>query len=188
MNNGTSGLSASDVLSIMKDNNNDGFLSGNAGGILALIIVFILLFGNGGWGGNNAVTAGLSDVQMAQFFQTQDNAIRGLAAGQANTVEQVMSSNYDNALLLKDLSNQMSNSVAAIGNQIATQTATMTSLFQQNTIDNLRDRLNVTRDELSNTRQTAQITDNILSNLATTAPKPPCYYNFSCGCGNTSLY
>ena len=33
-------------------------------------------------------------------------------------------------------------------------------------------------------RQTAQITENILSNLATTAPKPPCYYNCGCGCNN----
>ena len=49
-------------------------------------------------------------------------------------------------------------------------------------IDSLRDKLAVTRDELSNTRQTAVITENILSNLATTAPKPPCYYNYGCGC------
>ena len=34
--------------------------------------------------------------------------------------------------------------------------------------------------------QTAQITENILSNLATTAPKPPCYYTGGCGCN--SLY
>ena len=59
------------------------------------------------------------------------------------------------------------------------------SQMQTNVIDNLRDKLAVTRDELSNSRQTAQITENILSNLATTAPKPPCYYG--CGCNN-SLY
>ena len=58
-------------------------------------------------------------------------------------------------------------------------------MFNQQTIDELRDKLAITRDELSNTRQTAQITENILSNLATTAPKPPCYYG--CGC-STSLF
>ena len=72
-----------------------------------------------------------------------------------------------------------------IGNQIANQTATITNMFQEQTIDRLRDALATTRDELSNTRQSAQITENILSNLATTAPKPPCYYG--CGC-NSSLY
>jgi hypothetical protein len=60
----------------------------------------------------------------------------------------------------------------------------MTNLFNQQTIDSLRDKLDTTRNELSNVRQTAQITENILSNLATTAPKPPCYY----GCGCNSLY
>jgi hypothetical protein len=59
------------------------------------------------------------------------------------------------------------------------------SEMQNNVINELRDKLAVTRDELSNARQTAQITENILSNLATTAPKPPCYYG--CGCSN-SLY
>ena len=48
----------------------------------------------------------------------------------------------------------------------------------------LRDKLDTTRSELSNSRQTAQITENILSNLATTAPKPPCYYGCGCGCNS----
>ena len=92
---------------------------------------------------------------------------------------------YDNAVLIKDLSNQMSNSIAGISNQISNQTNAILGAMNENVINELRDKLAVTRDELSNTRQTAVITDNILSNLATTAPKPPCYY--SCGCG-TSLY
>ena len=97
----------------------------------------------------------------------------------------VLNNKYDNAILIKDLSNQMSNSVAALGNQISNQTATITNLFNQQTIDSLRDKLATTRDELSNTRQTAAITENILGSLATVAPKPPCYYG--CGC-NSSLY
>ena len=80
----------------------------------------------------------------------------------------------------------MSNSVAAIGNQIANQTSTILGAMNENVINDLRDKLAVTRDELSNTRQTAIITENILGNLATTAPKPPCYYG--CGCSGTSLY
>ena len=74
---------------------------------------------------------------------------------------------------------------SGISNQISNQTNTILGAMNENVINDLRDKLAVTRDELSNTRQTAQITENILSNLATTNPKPPCYYN--CGCG-TSLY
>lgn len=57
-----SGLSASDVLALTKDS--DGlFGGGSSGGILALIIIFVLLFGTGsgfGFGGGreNVATQG----------------------------------------------------------------------------------------------------------------------------------
>ena len=143
--------------------------------------------GNGfGWGNNGTATAlGQSDLQNSLYFQSQDNAIRGLAQGQCALTDTVLNNKYDNAILIKDLSNQISNSVASIGTQIANQTATIQNMFNQQTIDHLREVNSNLHDSLSNQIQTAQITENILSNLSTTAPKPPCYYG--CGCGN-SLY
>lgn len=175
-------LSASDVLALTKDNDNFG----GVGGFILLFIFLMAIGGNGfGWGNNGAANAfAYSDLQNSLYAQSQDNAIRSLAQGQCNIVDSALNNKYDNAVLIKDLSNQMSNSIAAIGNQIANQTATITNMFNEQTIDRLRDALATTRDELSNTRQTAQITENILGNLATTAPKPPCYY----GCGCNSLY
>ena len=179
-----SGLTASDVLAMTRDNDSMGF--GGVGGFILLFIFLMAIGGNGfGWGNNTATALGQSDIQNSLYFQSQDAAIRGLAQGQCNIVDSALNNKYDNAILVKDLSNQISNSVAALGNQIANQTATITNLFNEQTINSLRDKLAVTRDELSNTRQTAQITENILGNLATTAPKPPCYYG--CGCNN-SLY
>ena len=179
-----SGISASDVLALTKDN--DGF---GGVGLIILLFIFLMAISGGNWGfGNNNMTAtalGQSDIQNALYFQSQDNAIRSLAQGQCNIVDSALNNKYDNAVLVKDLSNQVSNSVAGIGNLINQQTATITGLFNQQTIDNLRDKLDTTRAELSNVRQTAQITENILGNLATTAPKPPCYYG--CGC-SSSLY
>lgn len=153
-----------------------------------LIIAGIFGFGNGfGFGGGNAGTAlGLADIQASLYNQTQDANSRQLQSGLAMVNDTVLNNKYDNAILIKDLSNQVSNSVAAIGNQIANQTSTILGAMNENVINDLRDKLAVTRDELSNTRQTAIITENILGNLATTAPKPPCYYG--CGCGGTSLY
>ena len=174
-------LSAADVMALTKDN--DGF--GGVGLIILLFIFLIGLSGNGFGFGNNSTALGLADIQASLYNQTQDANSRALQSSIANTNDFILNNKYDNAVLIKDLSNQMSNSVAALGNQIANQTATITNLFNQQTIDDLRDKLSTTRDELSNTRQTAVITENILSNLATTAPKPPCYYG--CGCGN-SLY
>ena len=178
-----SGLSASDVLAITRSEDGMGF--GGVGGFILLFIFLMAIGGNGfGWGGNGAAL-GLADIQASLYNQTQDANSRQIQGSLAMVNDTVLNNKYDNAILIKDLSNQVSNSVAAIGNQIANQTATITNLFNTQTIETLRDKLQTTRDELSNTRQTAQITQNILSNLATTAPKPPCYYG--CGC-NSSLY
>ena len=176
-------LSASDVLALTKDN--DGF-----GGVGLIILLFIFLIGIGGNGfgwGNNGTGLALADIQASLYNQTQDANSRQIQGSLAMVNDTVLNNKYDNAILIKDLSNQMSNSIAAIGNQIANQTATITNLFNEQTIDRLRDALATTRDELSNTRQTAQITENILGNLATTAPKWPCSYP-NCGCGCNSLY
>ena len=164
-------------MALTKDN--DGF--GGVGLIILLFIFLIGLSGNGfGWGGNTGTALGLADIQASLYNQTQDANSRQMQNSLATVNDTVLNNKYDNAVLIKDLSNQMSNSVAALGNQIANQTSTITNLFNEQTINELRDKLATTRDELSNTRQTAVITENILSNLSVTAPKPPCYYG--CGC------
>ena len=151
-----------------------------------LIIAGIFGFGNGfGFGGNTGTALGLADIQASLYNQTQDANSRALSAQVANVNDTVLTGKYDNALMMKDVSNQLSNSIAGLSNQISNQTNAILGAMNENVINDLRDKLAVTRDELSNTRQTAVITENILGNLATVAPKPPCYYN--CGCGS-SLY
>lgn len=178
-------LSASDVMALTKDN--DGF-----GGVGLIILLFIFLIGIGGNGfgwGNNGTGLALADIQASLYNQTQDANSRQLQNSLAMINDTVLNNKYDNAILIKDLSNQMSNSVAAIGNQIANQTATITNLFNQQTIDGLRDKLAVTRDELSNTRQTAVLTgaintqtSEILNAQGRYYLNPPCYNG--CGCGS----
>ena len=151
-----------------------------------LIIAGIFGYGNGfGFGGGTGTALGLADIQASLYNQTQDANSRQMQNSLAMVNDTVLNNKYDNAVLIKDLSNQLSNSIAGISNQISNQTSTILGAMTENTINDLRDKLAVTRDELSNTRQTAVITENILSNLATTAPKPPCYYGYGCG---TSLY
>ena len=152
-----------------------------------LIIAGIFGFGGGfGFNGNTGTALGLADIQASLYNQTQDANSRSIAASIAAVNDTVLNNKYDNAVLVKDLSNQLSNSIAGISNQISNQTNAILGAMNENVINDLRDKLAVTRDELSNTRQTAQITENILGSLGTTNPKPPCYYN-PCGCG-TSLY
>lgn len=175
-----SGLTAGDVMALTRGND----MFGGVGGFILLFIFLMAISGNGfGWGNNTGTALGLADIQASLYNQTQDANSRQLQGSIASVNDSILNNKYDNAILIKDLSNQVSNSVAALGNQIATQTSIITNLFNEQTINELRDKLATTRDELSNTRQTAVITNNILSNLAVTAPKPPCYY----GCGCTSI-
>ena len=186
----SSGLTGADILALTKDND----MFGGVGGFILLFIFLMAINGNGFWGNNGTATAlGQSDLQNSLYFQSQDNAIRSLAQGQCNIIDSALNNKYDNAVLIKDLSNQMSNSIAGISNQIANQTAQITNMFNQQTIDGLRDKLAVTRDELSNTRQTQVLTNaintqtsDILNAQGRYYLNPPCYQG--CGCGCNGLY
>ena len=189
----TTGMSAADVLALTRANDDNGMFGGSMG-IFSLIIIFILLFGgNGGFWGNNGAAAalGASDLQNSLYFQSQDAAIRGLAQGQCGLTDTVLTSNYNNLVAMKDIQQQISNSIASIGNLVTTENAATRSMIQQNYINELSDKLQTTRDALSNANQTAALvaavqnsTDTILSSQGRYVQNPPCYTG--CGCG--SLY
>ena len=190
--NDATGMSAADVLALTRGND-DGLFGGSMG-IFSLIIIFILLFGgNGGFWGNNAgaTALGQSDLQNSLYFQSQDNAIRGLAQGQCGITDTVLNSAYNNLVSMKDISQQLSNSIAAIGNLVTTENAATRQMIQDNYIRELSDKLQTTRDALSNANQTAALTaavqnstDTILNSQGRYVLNPPCYTG--CGCG--SLY
>ena len=147
-----------------------------------LIIAGIFGYGNGfGFGGNTGTTLQLSDLQLGLYNQTTDNAIRGLSSQVASVNDAVLTDKYDNALLMKDVSNQLSNSIASIGNLVVQENQATRNMIMQNKIDSLSDQITVLRGENSNLKQN----EYLLSQLAVTAPKAPCYYG--CGCNN-SLY
>ena len=184
-----SGLTAADVLAMTK-NDGDGFGFGGVGGFILLFIFLIALGGNGlGFGGNGLA---LADIQNPLYNQSQDANARGLAQGQCNLTDTVLNASYNNLLASKDTQYQISNSTAALSNQIANQTLAMQNMFNEAQIRELSDKLATTRDELSNTRQTATLvgaindqTSTILNSIGRYVTNPPCYQ--SCGCCN-SLY
>lgn len=186
-----SGLTASDVLAITR--NDDGMGFGGVGGFILLFIFLMAIGGNGFWGNNGATALGQSDLQNSLYFQSQDNAIRGLAQGQCNLTDTVLNNKYDNAVLIKDISNQISNSIASIGNMVSEQGNQTRALIQNNYINELSDKLATTRDELSNVKQTGILT-NAINNQTTEILNaqgryylnPPCYQG--CGCGCNGLY
>ena len=185
-----SGLSASDVLAMTR-NDGDGFGFGGVGGFILLFIFLIALGGNGFGFGNNGLA--LADIQNSLYNQSQDNNARALAQGQCNITDAILNASYNNLLASKDTQYQISNSTASLSNQISNQTLAMQNMFNEAQIRELSDKLATTRDELSNTRQTATLvsaindqTSTILNSIGRYVTNPPCYQ--SCGCGCNGLY
>ena len=184
---GSSGLSASDVLALTRGKD-DGFGFGGVGGFILLFIFLIALGGNGfGFGGNGSTGLALADIQNSLYNQSQDANARSLAQGQCNITDAILNASYNNLLASKDTQYQISNSTAGISNQIANQTIAMQNMFANQTIDHLREVNTNLRDELSNANQTAVLTNaianqtnTILNSLGKWRAYPPCYD--SCGC------
>ena len=186
----STGMSAADVSALTINHDGDNLFGGSMG-IFSLIIIFILLFGgNGGfWGNGTAAALGTADLQNSLYFQSQDATLRGLAAGQASVNDTVLTTNYNNLVAMKDIQQQISNSIAAIGNLVTTENSATRQLIQDNYIRELSDKLQTTRDALSNAHQTATLTaavqnstDTILNSQGRYVMNPPCYTG--CGCGN----
>lgn len=200
-----SGLSASDVLALTKDN--DGlFGGGNAGGILALIIVFILLFGNGSWGGygnrENLATQGA--LQRGFDTNTIVNKLDGISNGICSLgydqLAQMNGINSNIAQLGFNMQNcccgvernidavryENAQNTCAIVNAIHADGEATRDLIQADTIQKLRDKIQDQQNTISNFMQT----QNILNSIGRYVTNPPCYQNYGygnygCGCGAT---
>ena len=79
-----------------------------------------------------------------------------------------------------------------MSNQIANQTIAIQNMFNEAQIRELSDKLQTTRDQLSNANQTAILTNaitdqtnQILNAQGRYVMNPPCYQ--SCGCGCSGL-
>lgn len=180
-----SGLSASDVLALTRGNDD---MFGGVGGFILLFIFLMAISGNGfGFGNSGSTGLALADIQNSLYNQSQDANARALAQGQCGITDAILNASYNNLLASKDTQYQISNSTSALSNQIANQTLAMQEMFNQAQIRELSDKLQTTRDELSNTRQTATLvgaindqTNTILNSLGKWRAYPPCYDG--CGC------
>lgn len=182
-----SGLTGADVLALTRDN--DGFSFGGVGGFI-LLFIFLLAIGGNGFFGTNGNMNQMATADLL-YNQSTDSAIRGLAQGQCNIIDNILNANYNNLLASKDVSNQISTQTLSITEAINNSTNTIMTQMQNNVIQDLRDKLDITRGELSNVRQTSAIfdainnqTNEILTAQGRYVLNPPCYT----GCGCNSLY
>lgn len=209
-----SGLSASDVLALTKDS--DGlFGGGTSGGILALIIIFVLLFGNGngfGFGGNGAV-ATQADIQRGFDTRTIVSKLDGISNG-------ICDLGYDNANLINNVRfdamqgfNSVNQGIANLGyeqqNCCCTTNRNIDSLKYENAqntcaivnaihADGEATRALMQANTVQELRDKLQERDNTISNLVQNSTllnavgrfvlNPPCYQGYNgYGC-NTGYY
>lgn len=200
------GLGVADVVALSRDN--EGLFGGNGGSVLALIIVFILIFGNGGfgWGGNNGFYAPQyatqADVQRGFDTNTIVNKLDGISNG-------ICSLGYDQLGVMNGINTNIMQSANGINGGITE----LGYKFQQCCCESLRNddkntrdileaikedgqatRALITDNEMNRLRtdlQSAQLTlanasqtQNILNTLGRFVTNPPCYANYSCGCNS----
>lgn len=178
-----SDLSASDILAMRNDDN--GFLEGN--GIIILILFFLML-GNGGWGGFGGYGANAASMQgamtraeMQDGFNNQNtvNTLNNLAIGMNNgfnTTQMAMVNGFNGINSgLANLGFNMQQCCCDIKTQIGIQGDLTRNLINQNTMQDLRDRLEEKDRQLnaaiftnSQQIQTRTLEDFILANR--TAP------------------
>ncbi len=173
------GMSVADALALTESRNGAGFSFGGVGGLI-LILLFFIIFG-GAWGGYNrnyANNEGITDLE------------RDVLNGNCATQKAVMQSQYDTLLGFKDAQYQMSNCCCDLKNAIHAEGEATRALLNANTIQELRDRLNTANNAL--TAQT--ISDNVV-NRVKPCPIPayltcsPYGYNGFGGCGgNQSIF
>lgn len=200
-----SDLTASDVLAMTNGRNGGDFLNGN--GILIILFFLIFGMGGwGGFGGNNAATQGaLTRAELTEGLNNQSlqrevgdlssvinsnaNAINlGVTSGFAN-VQQSLCAGFGNiANGMNQNTNLINSNITALGNQVQQGCCNIQNtihaegeltraVIQQNTIQELRDKIaDKDRDLQTATLATALVNQtNTLENWVRT-------YTNGCGC------
>ena len=141
------GMSVADYLAIDRNRGNDfgGFGDGGFLWVILIFLFFLAFSGNGfGFGGNNN-TGALPQVD------------RDVLTTSCNTQKEILQSRYDAQLGFHDLSSRLDSCCCQLSSEIHREGEQTRALITQNTIDDLRDRLNSARDQLGNLQQTASI-------------------------------
>ena len=165
-------------LADIKALSDDGNTAWGGTGFLWVILIFLffLAFSGGlgglGFGGANATTSGLSQIE------------RDVLTTSCNTQKEILQSRYDSALANQVMQSQLATCCCDLKSAIHSEGETTRALINSNTIQELRDRLNTANNAL--TVQT--ITNGVVDQLRP-CPVPAyltCspYTSFNGGCGN----
>lgn len=210
------GLSVADAMALANGRDGDGlFGGGTSGGILALIIIFVLLFGTGngfGFGGNGAV-ATQADIQRGFDTRTIVSKLDGISNG-------ICDLGYANANLINNVRfdamqgfNSINQGIANLGyeqqNCCCTTNRNIDSLKYENAqntcaivnaihADGEATRALMQANTVQELRDKLQERDNTISNLVQNSTllnsvgrfvlNPPCYQGYNGYGYNTGYY
>lgn len=122
------GYSISDVMALANRGDNSGFSFGGIGGLILILLFFLIFGGNFGWGRGTTET-GITDLE------------RDVLNGNCATQKAVLESNYNNLLSFKDAQYQMSQCCCNLERTIQAEGNATRALIENNTIQELRERL-----------------------------------------------
>ena len=155
-------LSISDALAL-SGKENSGFSFGGVGGLILILLFFIVFGGVGGFGfGNRAVAEqGISDLE------------RDVLNGNSATQKEILESRYTTQLGFQGIQAQMAQCCCDIKTSIHSEGEATRALIQDNTIQELRDRLATANNALT----VQAVTDNVVRQLR--------YYPYGVPCTST---
>jgi hypothetical protein len=179
-----SGLSVADLLQATGGNRNDGLFGGNGSGFIVLIL-FLLLMGGNGWGGNNANAQNFTRAEMYEGFNNQeitgklDGITNGLCSGfyNANTTmlngfNSIGSQIADSRYAMQNCCCETNRNIDALKYTSAQNTCDIITASNANTqriLDSLcQDRIQSLRDKVAEKDQMLQTANFQLSQQAQT--------------------
>lgn len=181
-------------------------------------IILLLFFGRGFYGNNEGVQDNFisSEFIKRDIFNTNQNVsttacqtqrdiletkydtelgIANLGSQMQNccceTQKEILQSRYDSALAMQGLQAQLSNCCCDLKTAIHAEGEATRSLIQENTIQDLRDRLSASQRETDTANLALQNnaqTNTILTTLGRYVTNPYVPYNYGCGCVNSCNY
>ena len=167
-------LSPADIAAL--SGNNDSF--GN-NGAWWLILFMMFAFGGNGWGngwGNNGWNNLNNDIDNRflerDVFATNQNVSntgaftnQNVSNSACQTQRDILQNRYENSLQTQTLSGQLAQCCCDIKNTAHQEGEATRALITQNMIDNLRDQLAATREQLTNARS-ANLANSIIADNA----------------------
>lgn len=192
------GISAVDAMAMRNMDGNDGYNSW-----FWIIILFLFMFGNNGWGNNNGALT-RAELNEGFNFNQLDNGIRGLERGQCNLGYESLNQARETQAAIANLGYQQQNcccetnrNIDAVRAENYKNTCEITTaihaegeatraLINQNVMQELRDQLQAAQLQLGTLSQTSTIINAVrpFPQPAYITCSPYTAYN-GYGCGNS---